>query len=370
MALGGVLLAVGQAARPARAPVAVGLAVGLACQPAYAAVVRSAVAERGPIPSFPVQLWLALGVTVVAALLAYRRRGAAPRPVPSPLRWTPVIVVVLAGLLVLGGLLVRSWMVRAFRVSPDGLAGPRREQAVETLANHSTVAIAVVAGLVLLWYAHRAVGLVGARWVVLGFAAAPVSLVAWALDLATSPRRVLLVAVTGLVAVSAGALLARHAARVLPWDALGVALAAVALPLAAPAVRAELPSALTVGPVLAALGLGLALGFGLTFPATRDPDEEDGSGAVDPGIERGWLPAALVLGFVAWTLTAQALSPVAVRAQFQNVRSEPTFTLPVLVGTAALLLALLFAFGRVVDRLRDLDTPTRPGTPTAPGIPG
>ncbi|SCL41033.1 hypothetical protein GA0074692_6107 [Micromonospora pallida] len=355
LAVGGVLLAVGQATRRARTPLAAGLAVGLTCQPAYAAVVGVAL-FRGPLQPLPAQLWLALGFTLVAGLLAYRRRRAAPRPVPSPLRWTPVVVVLLAGLLVLGGFLVRSWVVRAFRASPDGLVGPRRAQAVETFTHHSTVVIAVVATLALLLYAHRAVGLVGTRWVVLGFAAAPVSLAGWAFNLTISSRRVLLVAVVGFTAVTAGAMVARHAERILPWDALGVAVAAAALPLALPVVREELPSALLVGPLLAALGLGLALGFGLTSAATRDAEDR----SVEP-TERGWLPATLVLGFVAWTLTVQALAPIAVPAQF-HIRAEPTFTLPVLVGAAALLLVLLFAFGRVVDGLRrDLSTPTRSG---------
>ncbi|WDZ85218.1 hypothetical protein [Micromonospora cathayae] len=397
LTLGGVLLAVGTASGPVRAALAGGLAVGVLAGPAYAALLTPA-----PTGLSPELYWVALAATGLTAVLAPRDRGrlaalltdrrrlaavlaprdrdgsAPPSPtggprrrpdsVPTPaataLRRGPVIAVTVAGLIVLGGLLVRWWVIREFRVSPDGLAGPRREAAVESFAHYSAVAVAVVAGLLLLGYAHRAFGIVGARWVALGFAVAPVRLVGWHLDVTAVPGRVLLVAVTGLAAVVVGVTLARQVAGLLPWDALGVAVAAVALPLAAPVVRAELPSAATVGPVLVALGTGLAVGFGLTHAAaagppapqpiptpphrTTTPDQPTSPHHETTGPDRGRLAGVAVLGFATWALTAQALAPVAVRPAGPT---DLSFTLPLLALAGAVTLVLLFALTRLVARL-------------------
>lgn len=347
LALGGALLAVGQVSRPARWPIAAGLAAGLVLHPVSSGLVHAALPDRYAASGQPsdVQLWIAVLATVFAALVAHRRSIDAPSAGAVRLRPGPVIVVAVAALLTLLGLLLRWWVVQQFRLSPDGFAGPRRERAVEAFAHFSTVAVAMVVGLVLLGYAYRAGRAVGARWVVLCVAAGPISLFGLRLDFASSPQRAYLVTVAGVVALTAGAALARYAARLLPWDAFGVALAAVALPLASPVVRVELPSSETVQPVLTAIGLGLALGFGLAFAATGSPGPDDGDDACRP-------VGLLVLGPAGWVLSAQALAPVVVRAQFDGPYQGPSLTIPVFAGVAALVLVLFFGFGRVVDRIR------------------
>ncbi|MET8836780.1 hypothetical protein ABZV78_23080 [Micromonospora sp. NPDC004540] len=82
----------------------------------------------------------------------------------------------------------------------------------------------------------------------------------------------------------------------------------------------------------------------------------------------------LALGTVALVLSALALAPTLLRG-WRTDRGEAALTVPVLAGVAALVLVLLFGFGRAVDRIRrDLRaeaalaaahaSTSAPGTPT------
>ncbi|MGC4803663.1 hypothetical protein [Micromonospora sp. DT233] len=392
LALGGALLAVGQASRPGRRLVAAGLAGGLVLHPvstALAVLLLPGTESHGPRPE--VQLWLPVLLTVGAMAVAWRRARVTGPAFAGRFRPGPLLVVGVAATLALVGLTVRWWVVQQFRLSPDGLAGPRREQAVQGFQYFSAVVLAVVVGLVLLGYAYRLGRAVGARWVVLCVAAGPISLYGVRLSFSAAPGRACLITAVGVAAVAVGAMLARHAPRLLPWDALGLLVAAVALPMSAPVVRAELPSVDIVMPLLTVLGLGLAFGFGTAFAATASigtasdavptsaptapgpaPTASDvASAAADavapaapgpgvaapsgPSIARpdiGGRVALLVLGPAAWMLSAQILASVVTRSQFDGPYQGPAFTVPVFAGMAALLLAAFFGFGRAVDRLR------------------
>ncbi|WP_433344619.1 hypothetical protein [Micromonospora sp. CA-111912] len=375
LALGAALLAVGQASRPGRRLVAAGLATGLVLHPVGSALSYAVLpTTESDVVRPDAQLWLPVALTVAAAAVA-RRRARPGRPArPGRFRPGPLLVVGAAALLTLVGLTLRWWIVRLFQLSPDGLAGPRRERAVEAFGHAATVVLAVVVALTLLWYAYRVGRAVGARWVVLCAAVGPIALYGVPLSFTAAPGRAFLVTAVGVAALAAGAALARHAARLLPWDALGLLVAAVALPLAAPAVRSELPSVDTVRPLLTVLGLGLALGFGLAFAATAStgsapakvapvapaptpaaPASDAPTPPAGPSVTRpdiGGRVALLVLGPAALVLSGQALAPVVARAQFDGPYQAPSLTVPVFAGVAALLLALLFGFGRAVDRLR------------------
>lgn len=345
LALGGTLLAVGQAPRAARWLPAGGLAAGLVLQPVATLLVQDTLPDRydRSVSPVTVQLWLAVLVTVLAALLAYRRALDVPVPPVGRPAVRPVLVVAVAAAVTLAGLLGRSWVVTTFRVSPDGFAGYRRTRAVEAFGHWSLVLVAAVVGLALLWWAYRAGGVAAARWVVLCVGAGPTLLYAFRLGYRSGPQSVFLVTVTGVAALTAAALLARYAARVLPWDAVGLVLAAVAMPLGSSVVRAQLPSAAPAQPVLMVVGLGLALGFGLSAAAL---------GLSRPVEQTGLLTGLLVLGPAALVLAALTLAPVVIRSQTDGPYREPLLTVPVFVTVTAVALVLLHAFTRAVERLR------------------
>ncbi|MEV0327909.1 hypothetical protein AB0H63_15905 [Micromonospora echinospora] len=375
LALGGVLLVAGGSVRAVRVPVAVGLAAGLVGQPAYRALLRAALPVPGRVQPYQISLWLAVALVAAALLLSWRR--GRPGPAGGSLRWTPVPVVAAVGLLVAAGFAVRWSVVRA-RLRP----GPGLEEAAVTAARMLVVPLTVVAGLLLLGYALRALGVVGARWVVLAVAAGPIAVTGGGPTGVVAPAVTVLAALTGLAAVAGGVALTRYAERILPWDALGIVLTAVALPLATPAVRLELPVAAGAGVVLTALGLGLALGSGLTLVVTREPGlawqsvplPAPAPGPVSrpapaPGpvsraapvsradVDKGWRSATLLVGAAGWVLAAQAATPLAIRAQVAPPGLLPPLTLPLLTVAAAVLLALLFGLGLLVDRGRPAPEP-------------
>ncbi|MEU1684363.1 hypothetical protein [Micromonospora sp. NPDC005707] len=372
LALGGALLALSRPARSLRWPLAAGLAAGLVLHSAVEDLFRLVAGEGHPDGgrAWPAQVGVTVLIVVVAAVLAHLDRPGAGAPPGRP-RVGPLVATAVAALVTLGGLVIRWWVVDVFRISQDGLVGPRREQFVESFAYFSPVAVATVAALVLLGYAYRTGRAVAARWVVLGFAAGPLLLFGLRLTFVGDRAQAYLVVLVGLVAVAAGAALARFTPGLLPWDAAGLLLAALALPLAAPVVRAELPAAGQVPSLLSAIGLGLALGFGLVLAATATNDAAaDGvtaathshsapaataapASVASAGVEEsGRVAGVLALGMAALVLSALALAAPLLWGWGATRGGGPPLTIPVLTGVAALVLVLLFGFGRAVDRIR------------------
>ncbi|MFI2709804.1 hypothetical protein ACH495_06695 [Micromonospora sp. NPDC018662] len=365
LALGGALLALARLGPAHRWVVAAALAAGLVGYPGVEDLFR--LASGGPYDvggrAWPAQVGVSVLVVTVAAVLAHRERPVGGGPVGRP-RVGPAVATAVAAVLTLAGLVVRWWVVDAFRLSPDGLVGPRRAQFVESVAYFSPVAVAVVAGLVLLGHAYRVGRARAARWVVLGFAAGPLLFLGLRLVFTGQRSQAYLVVLAGVLAVVAGATMARLRPGLLPWDAVGLLPAALAVPLADPAIQAELPgTANLVVPLPMAVGLGLSLGFGLVLAATGPGAvaSDPGDGAVgsrdvgDP--EPARTAGILALGVAAALLSALALAPVLLRSMSIGRTEEVALTVPVLVGVSALVLVVLFGFGRAVDRIRrDLRT--------------
>ncbi|MEU1843546.1 hypothetical protein [Micromonospora sediminicola] len=369
LALGGALSAVARSAPARRWPVAAALAAGLVVGPGvedlFRLAAREGVASGGR--GWSAQVGVSVLAVVVAAVLSHResRRpvgtaSADPAGPPTAEPGEPaetgrrpagrapigaVVATAVAAVLTLAGLMTRWWVVDVFRLSPDGLVGPRRARFVESVAYFSPVAVAVVAGLVLVGYAWRIGRVVAARWVVLGFAVGPLLLLGLRLGFVGEQSQAYLVLLAGAAAVVAGATFARLRPGLLPWDAVGLLLAALAVPLAAPTVRAELPGAATLVVSLpSAVGLGLALGFGLVLAAGGPGDDADR----EPGRTAG----ILALGPAATVLSALALAPTLIRGLGLGPSAGVALTVPVLVAVSALVLVLLFGFGRAVDRIR------------------
>ncbi|SBT64472.1 hypothetical protein GA0070622_1448 [Micromonospora sediminicola] len=363
LALGGALSAVARSAPARRWPVAAALAAGLVVGPGVEDLFRLAagdgVASGGR--GWSAQVGVSVLAVVVAAVLRHRESGRpvgtanadpAGPPTGEPGRRSAgrapigaVVATAVAAVLTLAGLMTRWWVVDVFRLSPDGLVGPRRARFVESVAYFSPVAVAVVAGLVLLGYAWRTGRATAARWVVLGFATGPLLLLGLRLGFVGERAQAYLVLLAGVAAVVAGATLARLRPGLLPWDAVGLLLAALAVPFAAPTVQAELPGTGTLVVSLpSALGLGLALGFGLVLVVTAPGADADR----DPGRAAG----VLALGAAAIALSALALAPTVIRGLGLGPSEGVALTVPMLVAVSALVLVLLFGFGRAVDRIR------------------
>ncbi|GGS07699.1 hypothetical protein GCM10010169_60710 [Micromonospora fulviviridis] len=391
LALGGVLLALVQAAPAAMWWVGVGLSAGLVLHPVGSELFRAVLPRRAEHPSFApaqrgivnaidVEVWLALGLVVVAAVVAYvRRSGYGPVASARFRPGAPVAVIAVAALLLLGFAL-RSATIRELRLGSDEMAG--QDATIESFAQVSAVVLAVVVALLLTAYAYRLGRAPAARWVVLGAAAAPVAVFEFPYDGPSSGTRTSLVLLFGILAVAGGALAARHAARMLPWDAIGLVVVAAASPLAWPEVRAELPSADTVGAVLVAVGLGLAFGAGIVLvtdpagtppigPAATVDGRTGGDSAAGPAVadtpavalvddptggrtrHGSNLAGVLVLGPAALMLCASALAPVVLRSQVGGLMEEdPSLTVPLFTTVGAVLLVLLFGFARAAGRLR------------------
>jgi hypothetical protein len=125
-----------------------------------------------------------------------------------------------------------------------------------------------------------------------------------------------------------------------PWDALGVAIAAVGLLLTSPRGRLELPDLFRAATVVTAFGVALALTAGLGRLA--DPRARALAGP-DAGL-------SAALGFAALILSAQAVIPVIIftSAPYGSLQLHQTASLAV----AAVVLLALFGLGRLVDRIR------------------
>ncbi|MFF4892908.1 hypothetical protein [Micromonospora chersina] len=416
LALGGVLLALAQAPPVARWWVGAGLSAGLVLHPVGSELFRAVLPRRAEHPSsasagqrgivngIDVEVWLALGLVLVAAVVAYVRRSGHGVAAPARFRPGAIVAVIAAAALLLLGLALRRRAIREFRLDSDEMAG--REATIESFAQVSAVVLAVVVALLLTAYAYRLGRAPAARWVVLGTAAAPVATFGFPDGGPSSGTRTTLVLLCGILAVAGGVLAGRHAARMLPWDAIGVVVTAAATPWSWPEVRADLPSAATVGPVLIAVGLGLAFGSGIGLvtasadgaPAVSVGDPRRRGAGVPPPIgpagtvngplegdsAAGDAPAAadvpaaapavalageptggrtrhgagdlagvLVLGPAALILCASALAPVVLGSQVGGLMEEdPSLTLPLFTTVGAVLLALLFGVARAVDRPR------------------
>ncbi|WP_346538301.1 hypothetical protein [Micromonospora sp. DPT] len=355
LALGGVLLAVAQAPRSVRWLISGGLAAGLVLQPVTVATVRALVRDRESVSPVTVQLGFAALAAVCAALVAYRRGRYATLPTSGRPAVAPVVVVGAAGALVGAGLAVRSALAGGSPL-PNSLSGHDRQQALAGFGQWSLVLLVVAVGVLLLGHAYRVGGVVAARWVLLCLGAGPVALLAALTTSAARAETGYPLVLAAVAAVTAGAAFGRYApARAVPWDALGLLVAAVAGFLSTPAVRTELPSLR----LLTVAGLGLALAFGLSQAAWGLPG---------PDTDRTLVLRILVTGPAALVLSALVLAPVAIRSLSGVPEDESLLTVPGHAAAVAVLLVLLLGISRAVERF-GRHPGVEPGTGTASSAP-
>ncbi len=302
---GGLLLAAGHASNRARWSMALGFAVGVtAGHDGVLLLVRACwAAALGNADALALAcVGVVVGVAGVLALVGGRGRTRSPQP---PVPWWLLIAVTTACILAV--VLTRVWeAILADRIAAF-IGGISESDAEFWVSADRLVRFAIagaVAGL-LVAMALRRLPRGTARWTVVAFGLA-VTVGAVRVGLDASPVWwAMLLAVTGAVA---GIVVVRRADGRLPWDAVGLALAACLLFADAPALQA-----------IGWFGVGLAAAAGLA----RLAGAEDG--------EAAW--QATALGVSAMILGFQVLLPAMSRV------GTPGDSQVGVVGAAALALA-------------------------------
>ncbi len=309
LALGGLALAAGLAGGPERVAIGAGLAAGIGASNPIWDLIR-----EQTWPAFLIHLTVFV-TAVLAASLAWHD--------PRPTRGSgPAAVVVLAGVIVMAGLVARSAVMEELGLDATAVVGVGTEAG--WAGTWSALGVGVAAALVLVWYGYRLGGADLARWPVLGFAlAGPVTILASGYDY--GPSSVGALAVLGaVVAALAGAFLALLLDRAAPWEVLGVFVAVGGLALGSVSVR--------LGPVAYLLVLGGAV-FALSTGLVRTA-----------GLPAGG--AGLGLGLAGMLLSAQALGPVTLELLSSSGFGQAQLVTPAASAAAALVIIGLFALRR------------------------
>jgi hypothetical protein len=338
--VGGMLLALGAASARDRWAIVVGVGVGMVAGRYSAALIIDELRRtvlRASAHSDVLIVGVAAALAVVAGILL--ARVAPEAPVGSVAWREPVIGIAVAAVVGTGLLVAWQAVQQNIAVSSTGGISQQRAQVVESLSLLAHVLTAAVVSVILLVVAYRRGGASLARWVVVGFALAMAG-VGIPFGVGFTMRSMLPVIAGAAAGAVAGVVAVRRFDRVFPWDALGVAVAAVGLLLVSPRGRLELPELVHVSAVMSAFGVALALAAGLA--RLTDPDGR-GLSAADVGL-------SAALGFAALILSAQAVVPVvfASNAPYGSLQLHQTVALAI----AAVLLLGLFGLARLVIKIR------------------
>ncbi|WP_446211325.1 hypothetical protein [Micromonospora sp. IBSANI012] len=326
LAVGGALLGLVQLARPLRHVGIAALAVGVALAPLAGMPVG-----RGPDPYAPVLdwwLWLAvlsaLGGTAALAGGSFLAESPGRRP-----RTGAVLAIGLtAGSTVLAGALGRALVDD---VTAD-LARNLRRPLPESPSTLPLLAVGLLTALLLLGYAARTWGVDGVRQVAVGLGLGPATLLALPYPPGLNIVPILLCSAP---AILVGTRWARRGGAV-GGDAVGLVLVAAAGVVAdtVNGARWGAPVGLPAHVAVAAVGAGLALGYGLARAGLRP----EPSGESPLGLLAVWV-AALLTG-------AATLLPFAGLALVTADPGVPVPTTFVLVGAFGVLVAVLTMLSR------------------------
>lgn len=337
VAVGGLLVAAAQAPTAERIAIAGGVAIGFADERYYLQLLLSEPPSSAVTRMAPYYLIIVLAM--IAAALASLRGARAAEPQPGPGTMVAVLVVVAVSGLVQLGHYLRQLIVDEYRLSPDGLASQRRIDAVESFSQYSAIALAAGAGLVLLWLGFRRGKADLARWVALGFALAGPGVVVVFGFYYSGPTDPSGLALTALLAIAAGIVLALRADRLFAWETLGITAAAIGMMVGSVSYRLGGTSSVFAA-LLITGGFAFAFGFGL-IRAMRTTTGTPGQIAL-----------SLSLGLVAFLTTADALAPVAWAMRSSSGFEGFRLTVPFVSLAGAAVILLLFGFRRAVDRVR------------------
>jgi hypothetical protein len=347
LVLGGLVAMVPGGPSGRRASCALGLAVGLPTSPIVLHL-------AGSVTGSSRWLFIAAPLATTAMVAVSRESGRAtpvsePSDDPAPAAPLsaavgPALVVSGVAVAVLVADVARQAVIDEIAFSVDGLSTPRREQAVMTVDWIARSATALILGLLLVGYGYRrGRGQVG-RWVSTGVGLmALFSPVLQPVSAGTAGRWLLVATVA--VAAGGGMALSQAADRSAPWDAIGLALAAIGLLLGLQQVEQELASgrSFRLSAYLATAGCALALGAGLGRLAAH-PDERR-------SIEARAGDAAL--GLATAVLTASTIAPLWASTVFPQPPGTGLQWQPsALVGVASAIVILFFGLARAVHRVQ------------------
>lgn len=300
---GGLLLAFGGASARARSAIAIGLGAGLVAGLDVLAALADAVGSWAGASTDAVVFGglavLVAGAGVILLRLDRRVRPVAPAPSSAPAApvwsrrsiWTLVAVAIASGLAT-GLTEVWDAVFEQMTMSYLGGISEADAQALATADHLARVALAVLVVAVLsvaalLWGAPGA-----ARWVATGLGA---GLLLAVLQGFVIYRAAPVLPVLAGVGALTGALLARRAARVEPWEAVGLALGAV-LALVSPAGWLWPVGWFGFGIAVAAGASGLGRTAQATAPDAGSPGRPEPT-AEEVGLAAGLGVAALLLSY-------------------------------------------------------------------------
>ena len=313
MALGGVLAAAAIGGPRQRVAVAAGVAFGMATGMASIRLLTPQFR-----PGQELALYTTVPVATVAALAVIAAVWAAWLDAPFANRprhrelLMPTFLAAVLYMVVLAGNMMRQAIA-----------------AVAPFSEYSAIALALLIGLILVWVGYRRGQAPLARWVLLCLALAgpaPASVLIYQYDRTYSRAAMVLAAATAAVA---GALLARYARRDLPWEVIGIAVAACGMVLGSIGNRV-IPG---IGdPVTMLIGAGVAFALG--------------SGLVALLIRVAHPATALSLGLVTLVLVAHSMRPATLLALQPSVSDHLPLSVPMVSLLAAGGIVALQVFSR------------------------
>ncbi len=333
--LGGALLALAQASPEARWAIAIGLGGGMVAGRLTSRLIITNLLSGEHRDEVVVT---AFGVIAVAAgIILLRRRPPERSEVDRP-DWGPVVAIAIAIMAAVG--LTMVWQVVLDGIARSSIGGISESQAASVEATDTLVRImiGVTVGLVLTVAAYRRGGPNLARWVAVasGLAVTSATIPAQYSSDADLVGPALVPAVLG---AAAGAALVRWADRRFPWDALGVALAAVAAFVNTYRGPLEMTGLVESSKIFGWFGLGLGLVAGLARLAVPAPDGSPGR-----GLSVGDVSLSAGLGVAAFVLWQRVVSPLAFEAEPQD--SGVPSALPLVMLAASVVIAGLFGLAR------------------------
>ena len=302
----GLLVAFARADGVARWAIAIGLAAGISGGRQAVTLVVEALRDSPRAGGGDEVVFAGLGALVGAAgvaLLVLRGRDERSGPGRSPSAWWslvrwPVVALVIASVLAVA--LTRMQNARLDTIARSYIGGISEADAlaVQTQDLLVRVGIAVLVAALLVVAAQRSGGSAAARWVLVAFG---IALVLVELPDSRGYQASWSTALVAVAGVAVGAVLVHRLDGALPWDALGLALAAGLLVV-------DVPSVLGY---LGVFGLGLAATAGIVRLAPRPASVRAGR---QPQLDRlgpVGVSVAVALGLAVWMLSHQVVVPAA-----------------------------------------------------------
>jgi hypothetical protein len=245
-----------------------------------------------------------------------------------------------SSILVIGAMGVGVWLIATMRFSLletllyNGAPSPRRTEVVGSFDRFAVIAAPAVMALLVAAFAYRVGGRALARWVIvavsLSYPLASVGLL--------RPSSLALAVLVSAVSALVGAAAAVRADRAAPWDAVSVLLCgwtAFLLATTGQARSFDTPTGLLL--LLTGL-LAFAAGAGV-------------AGAVRGRASAGGVVTSVLLGLSALVFSLELTQALFPEPDLRYLDGYP-IAIPVVMSGAAVVLALLWGMGRLVERVR------------------